>query len=355
MVAGPDAIGFDVLGVPLPPNTSELERHAGVLESAAAAQGSLGDDGARAYRLGNGNAGAAADVLGEYLVGKAGLLPRATTHAHHVSIAASVAHVAWTTVKWAGGLITGLAGMAGLASLTPQGRALLWPRLRPIAQRVQGWIRTAMQAVGRLFTRLADLLRGLTARGRAGKQLEAEQRLMSEQWPHTSAMRAKATQARISANRAAASMDRAEDRLSRVESALSDAMKPVNARADAAYARGEIDYAACARLKAPNGGWANHPELDDMTRWHLSRQAEQVQLIERQLARHAAPHLKNAQLKVNEGLDIARTTGLDASDLHKLQTELSSLSFRRSELADQAWTTRLNLLGNTEIQKMYPI
>ncbi|MER6943208.1 hypothetical protein ABT294_04215 [Nonomuraea sp. NPDC000554] len=355
MVAGLDAVGFGVLGVPLPPNTAELERHAGVLESAAASQGSLGEHGARAYRLGKGNAGAAEDALGEYVMGRAGVLPRSTTHAHHVSVAASVARVASTTVTWAGGLLAGLAGLAGIASLTPQGRALLWPRLRPFAQRVQGWIRTAMHAVGRLFTRLADLLRGMTAKGRVGKQLAAEQRLMSEQGRRIVAMRTKLTHARISVDRAVESMDRAEARLRSAESHLLNAKKTVNARVDAAYARGEIDDATRAQLKAGDHGWANHPQLDDMTRWHLSRQAERVEQVERQLGRHTAPHLNDAQRRVNEGLDIARTNRLDASDLDSLQDKLSELATRRLELADQAWTTRLDLRGNYEIQHLYPI
>ncbi|MER5425971.1 hypothetical protein [Streptosporangium roseum] len=62
MAAGLDSIGFGVLGVPLPPDTTELERQAGVLESAVGSRRSLGDDGDRAYRLGERNAGIANDA-----------------------------------------------------------------------------------------------------------------------------------------------------------------------------------------------------------------------------------------------------------------------------------------------------
>ncbi|MET8332527.1 hypothetical protein [Streptosporangium canum] len=360
MAAGLDSIGFGVLGVPLPPNTDELERQAGVLESAAGSRRSLGDDGARAYRLGERNAGIANDALSEHVTGKAGVLSRTTAHTQHVSVAASVSQVATTVVKWAGGLLAGLAGIAGLAALTPQGRAMLVLRLRPFAHRVQGWIRAAMQSVVRLFTRLADLVRGTSARQRVGEQLTAEQRLMSAQWRHTVAERTKAIQtqairARISTGRATESMGRAEGRLTQVESHLRDARNTVNAKLDAAYARGEIDAASRARLKAGHEGWANHPHLDDMTRWNLSRQAARLEGVEAQLGRHTAGHLDDAQRHVNEGLRLARTHKMDAPDLHRMQNEVAELAFRRSELVDRAWTTRMDINGPFKIQDMYPI
>lgn len=360
MTAGLESYGFSVLGVPTPPDTGELERQAGVLESAVGSRRSLGDDGARAHRLGEGNAGAASGALGAYVAGKAGLLSRTTDHTQHVSVAASVSQVATTVVKWAGGLIAGLAGIAGLAALTPQGRAMLL-RLRPFAHRVQGWIRAAMQSVGRLFTRLADLVRGTSAKQRVSDQLMAKQRLMSQQGQRTVAARANAVQtkvvrARISTNQATAKVNRAEEQLRRVESSLLNARNTVHARVDAAYARGEIDATARARLKAGHEGWANHSQLDDLTRSHLSQQATRLEQLEAQLgSRHTTGHLNDAQRHVNEGIDLARRNGMDASDLHRLQSELTDLAFRRSELVDRAWTTRMDINGPFKIQDVYPV
>ncbi|WP_031158834.1 hypothetical protein [Streptosporangium roseum] len=359
MTAGLDSIGFGVLGVPLPPNTDELERQAGVLESAVGARRSLGDDGDRAYRLGERNAGIANDALDEHVTGKAGVLSRTTAQTQHVSVAASVSQIATTVVKWAGGLLAGLAGIAGLAALTPQGRAMLALRLRPFAHRVQGWIRAAMQSVGRLFTRLADLVRGTSARQRIGEQLTAEQRLMSAQWRHTVAERTKAIQtkvirARISTGQATKRMDLAEGHLTSAESSLHNARNTIKARAEAAYARGEIDAATRARLQAGREGWANHPWLDDLDRMHLSQQATRLEQLEVRLNKPIA-HLDDAQRHVNEGLHLARTHKMDASDLHKLQNEVAELAFRRSELADRAWTTRMDINGPFKIQDMYPI
>ncbi|MER5425968.1 hypothetical protein [Streptosporangium roseum] len=360
MAAGLDSIGFGVLGVPRPPDTTELERQAGVLESAAGSRRSLGDDGARAHRLGAGNAGIANDALDEHVAGKAGLLSRTADQTQHVSVAASVSQIATTVVKWAGGLLAGLAGIAGLAALTPQGRAMLVARLRPFAHRVQGWIRAAMQSVGRLFTRLADLVRGTTARQRVGRQLTAEQRLMSTQWQRTVAERTRIIQtktvhARISTNQATASIGRAEGQLNSAESSLRNARNTVNARADAAYARGEIDAATRARLQAGREGWANHPWLDDLDRMHLSQQASRLAQVEARLGRNPAAHLTDAQRHVNEGLDLARRSGVDASDLHNLQREVADLAFRRSELVDRAWTTRMDINGPFKIQDVYPV
>ncbi|WP_433253506.1 hypothetical protein ACQPYK_10235 [Streptosporangium sp. CA-135522] len=352
MAAGLDTLGFGVLGVPRPPDTTELERQFEVLELKARSMRSLGDGGARAHRLGGGNAGAANDALDEHV---SGLFSQTTAHTQHASVAASVSQVAWTVVKWAGGLLAGLAGIAGLAALTPQGRAMLMLRLRPFAQRVQGWIRTAMQSVGRLFTRLANLLRGTPARTQAGRELQAQQRLMPEQWrrapaAHTQTVHTKAIHARISTNLATKSMGRAEEHLLRVEEHLNNARRTVNARVDAAYARGEIDATQQAYLKAGHEGWANHPYLDDMDRIHLRQQLARLERVEaQQLGRHTAEHLSDAQRRVNEALDIARTNGANASDLHTLQRELGELAFRRSELADRVSTTRFDLTGTTRV------
>ncbi|WP_406318020.1 hypothetical protein OHA77_11680 [Streptosporangium sp. NBC_01639] len=355
MTAGLDSFGFGVLGVPRPPDTNELERQAGVLEAAVSSRRSLDDDGARAHRLGAGNAGIANDALDEHVAGKAGLLSRSTDHTQHASVAASVSQVATTVVKWAGGLIAGLAGLAGLAAFTPQGRVMLL-RLRPFAHRVQGWIRAAMQSVGRLFTRLADLVRGTTAKGRVGRELEAKRRQMSAQWRRAAPTRAATVRARISTGQATQKLNRAEEQLRRIESSLLDARNAVHARVDAAYARGEIDAAARARLKAGHEGWANHPWLDDLTRSHLSQQATRLEQLEARLGgRHTTGHLNDAQRHVNEGLDLAKTNGANTSDLYKLQSEVSELASRRYELADQAWTTRMNINGPFKIQDVYPV
>lgn len=365
MAAGLDSVGFGVLGVPLPPDTDELERQAGVLESAVGSRMSLGDDGDRAYRLGERNAGIANDALDEHVTGKAGVLSRTTAQTQHVSVAASVSQIATTVVKWAGGLLAGLAGIAGLAALTPQGRAMLALRLRPFAHRVQGWIRAAMQSVGRLFTRLADLVRGTTARQRVGEQLTAEQRLMSAQWQRTAAERARAVErariiqtktvrARISTGRATESIGRAEERVLDAESDVRRARYSVNTNIDAAYARGEIHPANLARLKADPEALANHFRLDEMTRIRLSEQATLLEGVEAQLGRHTAAHLDDAQRHVHEGLHLAKEYGMDAHNLHRMRDEVAELAFRRSELADRAGTARTAINGPSTIQDRYP-
>ncbi|MEV4114792.1 hypothetical protein [Nonomuraea sp. NPDC049695] len=85
-----DTYGYELLGVPPPQRNGSLEHHAGVLEAVAAAKGSLGGEGARAYRLGGANAGPGSDALAAYVTGKDGVLPRTEANAHHVSGAAGV-------------------------------------------------------------------------------------------------------------------------------------------------------------------------------------------------------------------------------------------------------------------------
>ncbi|MFD8529332.1 hypothetical protein ACFV0L_18130 [Streptosporangium canum] len=286
------------------------------------------------------------DALNEHVTGKAGLLSRTTAHTQHVSVAASVSQVATTVVKWAGGLL------AGLAALTPQGRAMLALRLRPFAHRIQGWIRAAMQSVGRLFTRLADLVRGTTARQRIGQQLTAEQRLMSAQWrkhveavKHAKTIQTHAVRARISTGRAAESMGRAEPQVRRIESAVRYARETAGARADSAYARGEIKDYMRDRLKSGHDGWAQNAKLDYLTRRRLSQQAGRLEQLEKQLGRHAAGHLDDAQRHVDEGPRLARTHRIDAPDLHKLQDEVAELALRRSELTNRARTARAEIDG----------
>ncbi|WP_406318025.1 hypothetical protein OHA77_11695 [Streptosporangium sp. NBC_01639] len=348
MTAALDSTGFGVLGVPRPPDTNELERQTGVLEAAVSSRRSLGDDGARAHRLGAGNAGIANDALDEHVAGKAGLLSRSTDHTQHASVAASVSQVATTVVKWAGGLIAGLAGLAGLAAFTPQGRVMLL-RLRPFAHRVQGWIRAAMQSVGRLFTRLADLVRGTTAKQRVGQRLTAEQQQIQRVGAvkHAEFIQTKAMRARISTGRATEGMGRAEERLRSAESAVSKARQTAFARIGPAFARGKIDSFELQLLR--ERGLANHPWLNELERLHLSRQATQLEQVEAQFGRHTAAHLDDAQRHVNEGLQLARTHRIDAPDLHRLRNELAELAARRSELTDRARATRMDINGPLEI------
>ncbi|MGN9842417.1 hypothetical protein ACTMTI_30265 [Nonomuraea sp. H19] len=346
MATGLEEIGFGLLGVPRPPDTAELERQAGVLQSMSSSQASLGDDGARAYRLAGANAGAATDALNEHVMGQAGVLRRSTAQAQFAALGAGAAQVAWNAVKWAGGMLVGLAGMAGLAALTPQGRALIRPLLRPIAQRMQQWLLTATRFLGRIYTRLAGRLGGTPAKPPIGGQLGTGQRLIT-------AARTKVAHARVSTNQVTMSLNRAEDRLRQVETHVRNARDTLNARLNAAYARGEIDDAMRARLNAQR--LADHPYLDDMTRWNLGRQGERLQQIETQLSRHTAGHLDDARRHVDEGLGIARTNGLDATDLNHLQSEVNGLAWRRSELADRAWTSRLDIRGPFDIQDMYRI
>ncbi|TDE22003.1 hypothetical protein E1295_46580 [Nonomuraea mesophila] len=352
MSAGLEEMGFGLLGVPRPPDTAELERQAGVLESLGRSQASVGDDGVRAYRLAGANAGAATDALAEHVTGQAGVLQRSAAQAHSASLGAGAAQVAWKVVKWAGGMLIGLAGMAGLAALTPQGRALIKPLLRPIAQRVQQYLRTATRVLGQIYTRLAQRLRGTPAKAPTGQPAAARTASAGQrgtgQHPFTAAQ-SKATRARISANEATMSLDRAGERLSQVEKHVRDARETLRA----AYARNGTDAATRARLDAQ--GLANHPYLDDMSRWNLQRQGTRLQQIETQLSRHTAGHLDDARRHVDEGLGIARANGLDASDLNGMRQQVSRLTLERAELADRAWTTRMDINGPFEIQDMYRI
>ncbi|MEO3885903.1 hypothetical protein [Nonomuraea sp. B5E05] len=353
MATGLEEAGFGLLGVPRPPDTTELERQAGVLESLGRAQASVAGDGARAYGLGGANSGAATDALAEHVAGQAGVLRRSTAQAQLASLGAGAAQVAWNAVKWAGGMLVGLAGMAGLAALTPQGRALIRPLLRPVAQRMQQWLLTATRFIGRIYTKLAQRLRGTLAKPPAtGQQAAARTASAGQrgtgQHPVTAAQ-SQATRARISANQATMSLDRAVERLSQVEKHVRNARDTLRA----VYARNGTDAATRARLDAQ--GLANHPYLDDMSRWTLQRQGERLQQIETQLSRHTAGHLDDARRRVDEGLRIARTNGLDASDLNGMRQQVSALTFQRAELADRAFTARMDINGPFEIQDMYRI
>ncbi|MEO3791459.1 hypothetical protein ABGB14_14745 [Nonomuraea sp. B10E15] len=327
MATGLEEAGFGLLGVPRPPDTTELERQAGVLESLGRAQASVAGDGARAFRLGGANTGAASDALAEHVSGQDGVLRRSTAQAQLASLGAGAAQVAWNAVKWAGRILVGLAGIAGLAALTPQGRALIRPLLRPVAQRMQQWLLTATRFIGRIYTRLAERLRGTPAKA-----------------ARTAAMRAG-----NSTNEATMSMNWAGKRLSEVETHVRSARDTLRA----AYAHNRTDAATIARLDAQ--GLANHPYLDDMTKRKLQGQGRRLQQIERQLSRHSAEHLDDARRHVDEGLGIARANGLDASDLNGVRQQVSDLTFQRAEMADRAWSARMDINGPFEIQDMYRI
>ncbi|TDC86287.1 hypothetical protein E1292_48225 [Nonomuraea deserti] len=353
MATGLEEAAFGLLGVPRPPDTTELERQAGVLESLGRSQASVAGEGGRAYRLGGANTGAATDALAEHVAGQAGVLRRSTAQAQLASLGAGAAQVAWNTVKWAGGILVRLAGMAGLAALTPQGRALIRRLLRPVAQRMQQWLLTATRLIGRIYTRLAGRLRGTPAKppgagqSTAGRTASAVQR-GTRQHPVTAA-RTAAMRAGNSTDQAAMSMNWAEERLRQVETQVRNARKTL----DTAYVRNGTDAATTTRLNAQ--GLANHPYLDDMAKWNLSRQGDQLQQIETHLSRHTAGHLDDARRHVDEGLGIARANGLDASHLDDMRQQVSDLTFRRAELADRAWTTRMDINGPFEIQDMYRI
>lgn len=347
--AGLEAVGFNVLGVAPPPDTGELARHAGLLESVAGGQRSLGDDGARAYRAAGGNSGAATDALAEHVAGKDGVLPRNTAHGLHVSVAASVMKVTFAGHEWAKKLLIGLAEIAGaVAVFSPQARAVIWARLRPFAQRVHQWMKIVRQAIGRHFSRLAELLRRPPSKQQIGDNLAAEQRAIAERWRRTAAERefakaAKAAHARISIGRATESMDSAGRQLRQVEAGVRDARSTVNADINAAYARGEIDADARAQLMANPKGLADDHLLDYDIRMKLNQHATELERIEAQLGRPTAADLHQARRHVEEGLDLASKHKLDASELKSLQQRVEELGTRRLDLADRAWAARMDI------------
>ncbi|MEO3800751.1 hypothetical protein [Nonomuraea sp. B1E8] len=390
MATGLEEPGFGLLGVPRPPDTAELERQTGVLESLGRSQAPVADDGARAYRLGGANTGAATDALDEHVTGRAGVLRRSTVQAQLASLGAGAAQVAWNAVKWAGRIIGGLAGLAGLAALTPQGRALIRPLLRPVAQRVQQWLLTATRLIGRIFTKLAERLRGAPAkppaipprppvppaipprppvppaipprppvppayqRGavhppvnqRGAVQAPANQRAVTQ-------AQAQATRAGHSTRQAVESMNRAEVSLQEVETYVHNAKRTVNTRLREAHRRGEID--AATRTNLARQALADHPYLDDMTRRHLRQQAERLQQIGSHLGRHVAGPLDDAARQADHGLHIARANGLDTSDLQSIRDNVRALDGRRSDMAERAYLNNLDIRGPFEIQDMYRI
>ncbi|MFC7587712.1 hypothetical protein ACFQYP_31560 [Nonomuraea antimicrobica] len=333
------------------------------------AQRAVSDAGTQAHRLAEHNAGRAQDALDEHVAGKSGVLVGAATRALVTSVAASVLQVTQTTIKWAGGLIVGLAGLAGLALAFPHTRALLIPRLRQFGQRAQQWIRTAMQSIGRLFTQLTERLRGTSARQRAGDALAAEQRRIAagsrlkteqqqirQQAYNSMAVHTKAGHARIAAGRVASTLNRHETTLKQVETYVAEAKRKIAAAADEAYARGRIDAGTRARLLSTDRGLANHPLLDDMSRWHLSQQAQRVEQIESRLSGHVVVgQLREAGHRVNEGLNLAGTRGVSTRELDDLQGILNEQALRRREMLDRAWLARQDLRGNYEILPMYPL
>ncbi|MGW0805894.1 hypothetical protein [Nonomuraea sp. NPDC002799] len=353
MTAGLEAVGFGALGVPQPAHTGEMERHAAVLESVATSQGAISADGARAYRLGGANAGAASDALAQHVQGKDGVLPRAAAHAQHVSVAAGVAQVAVTTIKWAGGVLTGLAGLAGAAALaTPQGRAFLLARLRPFAQRVQQWIRTAMHAVGRIFTRLADLVRGEPAKARVAKTLEAQQqritaqgRVLADSQP---AIRAEALHTRIKASQAYRSLQRAELDLRRTQRFLGDAKRSVSAQTDKAFRDGRITAATRDRLTTDNTVFGARSAFVP-TREGLARQTARIEQVERQLHGQVSHHLKAADGHLAEGRYAARDLDRLPRQLQEAQDELDVLRVRHAQFTDMAATARQDLADLKQI------
>ncbi|MEV4114789.1 hypothetical protein [Nonomuraea sp. NPDC049695] len=342
-----DTYGFELLGVPRPPQTGGLEHHAGVLEAVAARKGALGGEGARAYRLGGANTGPASDALAAYVMGKDGVLPRTEAHAHHVSVAASITRVAVTTLTWAGGVLVALAGLAVAFAATPQGRVLL-ARLRSFGQRVQRWIRSAMHAAGRILTRLAELVRA-QARKRAGKQPGAEPRAV----PTQGALRAKVVHARMAAHQSRAGMDRAEVTIRDAAEELRHAKSAVRAKVDNWYENGMINAEERERLRenAP-AGWVNHPGAQGMDgvvgKYALEEKAEMLRKVEAQLEGHVTRHLDDAARRVDEGLKSARSSGADATDLRSLQHEVAALRSRRSELLEEAKATRSAISGSRD-------
>ncbi|MEO3885905.1 hypothetical protein [Nonomuraea sp. B5E05] len=334
MATGLEEAGFGLLGVPRPPDTTELERQAGVLESLGRAQASVAGDGARAYGLGGANSGAATDALAEHVAGQAGVLRRSTAQAQLASLGAGAAQVAWNAVKWAGGMLVGLAGMAGLAALTPQGRALIRPLLRPVAQRMQQWLLTATRFIGRIYTKLAQRLRGTPAKPPAtGQQAAARTASAGQrgtgQHPVTAAQ-SKATQAQARAGesirQARSIIDRAEEGLAQARKHEHDAKMTLDIRLRGAYGRGEISEDR--RKQLARQPLADHPYLDEWTKQRLRQQAASRQRIESELGL-GGRHLDDAGRRVD---DIARANGLDASDLQKLRRQVSDLKRRFSRL-----------------------
>ncbi|TDC86284.1 hypothetical protein E1292_48210 [Nonomuraea deserti] len=307
MATGLEEAGFGLLGVPRPPDTTELERQVGVLESLGRSQESVAVDGVRAYRLGGANTGAATDALAEHVGGQVGVLRRSTVQAQHASLGAGAARVAWSTVKWAGGILVGLAGMAGLAALTPQGRALIRRLLRPVAQRMQQWLLTATRFIGRIYTRLAGRLRGTPAK----RATQAQAR------------------ARYSIQEARSRIGNAETGLAQAQRRLGDAKMTLEVRLRGAYARGEISEVQRAQLARQP--LADHPYLDEHFNRLLRQRTEELRRIDSQLG-PVAGHLDDAGRRVNDGLDIAKVNGPDASELQKLRDEVSDLRRRLSRL-----------------------
>ncbi|TDD04655.1 hypothetical protein [Nonomuraea diastatica] len=328
MATGFEEAGFGLLGVPRPPDTTELERQVGVLESLGRSQASVAGEGARAYRLAGANTGAATDALAEHVTGQAGVLRRSTAQAQLASLGAGAARVAWNTVKWAGGILVGLAGMAGLAALTPQGRALIRPLLRPVAQRMQQWLLTATRFIGRIYTRLAERLRGTPAKPPAAHQRAAArpaaQPDTAVRWAAQQRAIAEA-QARDSIRRAQSSIERAEAGRALARRHLGDAKMTLEVRLRGAYGRGEISESERAQLA--RRALADHPYLDEWMKQRLGQQAESLQRIDSQLG-PVARHLDDAGRQVNDGLGVARANGLDTSDLQKLGYKVSDLNRR---------------------------
>ncbi|MEQ4715944.1 hypothetical protein [Nonomuraea sp. B19D2] len=342
-----------------PPDTGELARHAGLLESVAGVHRSVGDDGARAYRAAGSNAGAATDALAEHVAGKDGVFPRNTEHGLHVSVAASVMKVTFAGHEWAKNLLIGLAGtaaaVAGVAAIRPEVLVTIRARLRLFAQRVQKWMRIIRQAVGRHISRLAELLRRTPSKQQIGNNLAAEQRLMADRWRHTLVRHdvtrvANAAQARSSMGRAAQSLDQAGHEVSQAEVSVRRARSIVNADINAYN-----DASTAAYLKANPKGLAYDDLLDYDTRLKLYQQAARLEQVEAQLGGPTAAQLAHAGRHVDEGLNIARKHGLDASELQSLQQRLNELKFQRHELADRAWTARLDIQRPDDLYKVYPV
>ncbi|MEO3791457.1 hypothetical protein ABGB14_14735 [Nonomuraea sp. B10E15] len=334
MATGLEEAGFGLLGVPRPPDTTELERQAGVLESLGRAQASVAGDGARAFRLGGANTGAASDALAEHVTGQDGVLRRSTAQAQLASLGAGAAQVAWNAVKWAGGMLVKLAVLAGAAALTPSGRALIRPLLRPVAQRMQQWLLTATRFIGRIYTKLAERLRGTPAKPPATGQPAAARTASATQrgtgqHPVTAAQsRAMQAQARAgeSIRQARSIIVRAEKGLAQAQKHEQDAKMTLDVRLRGAQGRGEISEDR--RRQLAGQPLADHPYLDEWMKQRLRQQAASRQQIESELGL-GGRHLDDAGRRVD---DIARANGLDASDLQNLRREVSDLKRRFSRL-----------------------
>ncbi|MFI7634068.1 hypothetical protein [Nonomuraea sp. NPDC049400] len=360
--AGLEAVGFNMLGVAPPPDTGELARHAGLLESVAGVHRSIGDDGARAYLAAGSNVGAATDALAEHVAGKDGVFPRSTADGLHVSVAASVMKVTFAGHEWAKNLLIGLAGIAGgvaaVAAIRPELVVAIRARLRLFAQRVQQWIRIIRQTIGRHISRLAELLRRHPSKKQIGNNLAAKQQLMAARGRSTLAARdttrvAHAAQARTSLHRATEGLDQAGRGVSKAEMSVSKARSRVNADINAAVRRGDIDADTSVSIKADRKGLIHHDSLDYDTRQELSQHAAKLKQVEAQLGGHAR-ELYSAGRHVDEGLDIARKYGLDASELQSLQQRVHELSVRRGDLAHRASTTRMDIERPDDLYNVHP-